>query len=186
MQHVKLLFWLKWKLLLRGYRRSKSELAGALLLILIMTPIALGIAAWFGVNFVISPTAEKENWLRTALLAIYVFWLVIPILGYSLNDTYDISKLFIYPLSMRQIFTGTIAGTLLDRPTILLLPTFVAVLIGFVRDPFSAIITVAALLLFLLHTLALSQAVLMAGAGLFQSRKFRDAAVILLPLVWVV
>jgi hypothetical protein len=186
MQVVGLLFWLKWKLLLRGYRKSKSEWAGALLLILIFTPIALGIAAWFTLNFVFSPPAEKANWLRTALLSIYAFWIIVPILGYSLNDSYDISRLFVYPLSMRQIFIGTIAGTLMDRPTILLLPTFVGVLIGFGRDPIAILITVIALGLFLLHTLALSQALLMAGAGVFQSRKFRDTAVILLPLIWVV
>src|SRR6478609_4903458 len=120
MQHVKLLFWLKWKLLLRGYRRSKSEWVGALLLLLVFIPIALGLSFWFGYNFVTALPPENENWLRTALLAIYVFWILVPILGYSLNDSYDISKLFIYPLSMRQIFTGAIAGTLLDRPTILL------------------------------------------------------------------
>jgi hypothetical protein len=186
MQHIKLLLWLKAKLLLRGYRRSKSELVGGLLLLLIFTPIALGIAAWFTHNFITAPVPENVNWLRTALLAIYAFWILIPILGYSLNDSYDITKLFVYPLSMRQIFEGAIAGTLLDRPTILLLPTFVGILIGFVRDPIGAVIIVLALLLFLLHTLALSQALLMAGAGLFQSRKFRDTAVLLLPLVWVV
>ncbi len=185
MRHIRLLFWLKWKLLLRGYRRSRSEWIGAVVLVLVLTPIALGIATWFGYWFLNGGT-ETENWLRTALLSIYAFWIFIPILGYSLNDTYDITRLFVYPLSMRQIFAGTIAGTLMDRPTILLLPTFVAILIGFVRDPIAAVLTVAALCLFLLHTLALSQAILMAGAGLFQSRKFRDTAVVLLPLIWIV
>ena len=186
MRYIKLLFWLKGKLLLRGYRRSKSEWVGGLLLLFIFVPIALGIALWFGFHFVRAAPPENENWLRTALLAIYAFWVIIPVLGYSLNDSYDISKLFVYPLSMRQIFVGSIAGTLLDRPTVLLLPTFAAILLAFVHDPIAGVISVAALGLFLLHTLALSQAVLMAGAGLFQSRKFRDTAVILLPLIWVV
>jgi len=185
MQHVRLLFWLKWKLLLRGYRRSKSEWAGALLLVLVFIPVAIGISVYFGWNFLHAPAPEDENWLRTALLAIYAFWIFIPILGYSLNDSYDISKLFVYPLSMRKIFTGAIAGTLLDRPTILLLPTCVAIVVAFGREPIAGVITVVALCLFVVHTLALSQALLMAGAGIFQSRKFRDMAVILLPLIWV-
>jgi hypothetical protein len=66
------------------------------------------------------------------------------------------------------------------------LPTFAAILFGFVHGPVSAIIDVITLALFLLHTLALSQAILMAGAGLFQSRKFRDTAVIVFPLIWIV
>ena len=185
MQAVKLLFWLKWKLLLRGYRRSKSEWVGGLLLVLLLTPASLGIAGWFGYNFVIAGASEVENWLRLALLCIYAFWILVPILGYSLNDTYDITKLFVYPLSMRHIFAGQIAGTLLDRPTILLLPTFAAILYGFAHGVFSAVIDIIALALFLLHTLALSQAILMAGAGLFQSRKFRDTAVIVFPLIWI-
>ncbi len=185
MQYVRLLFWLKWKLLLRGYRRSKTEWIGGLLLLFVFLPIAIVIAAFFGYHFFHAGPPENENWLRGSLLIIYAFWIVIPILGYSLNDSYDISKLFVYPLSMRQIFAGTIAGSLMDRPTVLLLPTFVAILIGFTREPIAAMISIVALALFLLHTLALSQAILMAGAGLFQSRKFRDAAVVLLPLVWV-
>ncbi|HLJ56886.1 MAG TPA: hypothetical protein VKT77_17735 [Chthonomonadaceae bacterium] len=183
MTAIRLLFWLKWKLLLRGNRLSKSQMAGSILLIVVLLPVSIAIALGSAYVFSMPPKSDTVNWLLGALLLIYLFWIFVPILGFSLNDSYDISKLFVYPVTMRQVFAGTIAGTLLDRPTILLLPTFASILWCFRHGAIALLIDIAALALFLLHTLALSQAILMAGAGLFRSRRFRDAAAVLIPLL---
>lgn len=186
MQQIRLLFWLKWKLLLRVFRRSCSSWIGALLILFILTPVSFGIASFWGLVFVTSGPPEDANWLRAAMLGIYLFWIIIPIFGVTLNDSYDITRLFIYPISIRRLFVSVIVGALIDGATLLLLPTFAAVLIGFVRDPICAVVAVIGLILFLLHTLAMSQAILMVGAGLFRSRKFRDAAVLAFPLIYLV
>jgi hypothetical protein len=185
-RYLRLLFWLKGKLLLRGYRRSASEVVGTLVLVLIFLPISLGIAYFCGTKFLNASPQDSENLLRILLLGIYLFWLLTPMLGYSLNDSYDVTKLFVYPLSMRQIFSGALFGAILDRPTLLLLPTLLSIFIGYGSSLLSGIATLLAILLFLFHTLGLSLAILMAGAGVFQSRKFRDAAAVAIPAIWIV
>ena len=46
---IRLLFWLKWKLLWRGYRKSMSALFGVIIALLVFMPIAVGIG--FGLVF---------------------------------------------------------------------------------------------------------------------------------------
>src|SRR3712207_8128020 len=53
----------------------------------------------------------NEHALRGVLLAIYLFWILAPLLGYALSDTYDVTRLFVYPLTTRQIFVGAILGS---------------------------------------------------------------------------
>ena len=162
MRHIGLLFWLKWKLLLRGYRRGASEIVGTILLLIIFLPMSLVIAYFCATSFLYGSSDTNQVILRVLLMVIYAFWLLAPMLGYALNDSYDISKLFVYPLSMRQIFTGALFGAILDRPTLLLLPTLGAVVIGYGSSLLTGCISFVAILLFLFHTLGLSQAILMA------------------------
>ena len=186
MQHIKLLFWLKSKLLLRGYVKSKSEWVGTALILLIFLPtsIAMSIFAWLTIND--SQMPEKAHWLELILLGIHIFWILIPILGYSLSDSYDVTKLFAFPISMRKLFVGVLLGSLLDRPVILMAPVFLAILIGFMSNPLVGLISFCALVLFLFQTLALSQSILMLGSAIFSSRKFRDTILLAIPIVWMV
>ena len=86
-------------------------------------------------------SAFAENLLRAVLLGIYLFWLLSPLLGYALSDSYDITKLFLYPITSRQIFVGAILGSILDFPVLLLLPTLLAALISFAHSPAAGILT---------------------------------------------
>lgn len=182
---LKILFGLKWRLTLRGYRRSRSAVIGAVLFVLIFGPLALGGAAGLGFLFVRLHAPYNEHVLRAVLLGVYLFWLFAPLLGYALNDSYDITRLFVYPISVRRIFSGAIFGALLDMPTLLLLPTLIAAVIGFTHGIVSGALALAGVLLFLFHTLALSQALLLASAGVLRSRRFRDIVLVILPLFWM-
>ncbi len=182
---LKILFGLKWRLTLRGYRRSRSAVIGALLFVLLFGPLALGGATGLGFLFVHVRAPYNEHVLRAVLLGIYLFWVLAPLLGYALNDSYDITRLFVYPVSVRRIFSGAIFGALLDMPTLLLLPTLLAAVIGFSHGIASAVLALIGVLLFLFHTLALSQAILLASAGVLRSRRFRDIVLVVLPLFWM-
>src|SRR5947209_1398598 len=185
MSYLRLLFWLKWKLLWRGYRRSMSAAVGASLAILVFMPIALVIAfaSAFGFGHLAPP--NNEQLLRGVLLVIYLFWVMSPLLGYALSDSYDITKLLLYPVTARQLFTGAILGSLIDFPVLLLLPTLVAILIGFTSGPAALLLVLPAVALFLFHTLSLSQAIMLASAGVLRSRRFRDIATVVIPLFWM-
>src|SRR5439155_8115537 len=85
----------------------------------------------------------------------------------------------------RQIFTGAILGSLIDFPVLLLLPTLVAILIGFGRSAATLPLVLPAVGLFLFHTLSLSQAIIMASAGFLRSRRFRDIVMVLIAILWI-
>ncbi|HEV2471775.1 MAG TPA: hypothetical protein VGS41_03865 [Chthonomonadales bacterium] len=179
--YLRLLFWLKLKLMFRGYRRSPVSLVGVVITLIVMAPLSAAVAAFCYISFrswVLAP-----HLLRAVLTGIYILWLIAPLLGYALNDSYDITRLFIYPVTVRQIFAGAVLGSLADFPVLFLLPTVTAVVAGFGRDAATALAILAVMALFLAHTFSLSQAVLLASSGLLRSRRYRDMAILLIPIV---
>lgn len=185
MDYLRLLFWLKWKLLLRGYSRNVSSVIGTTLAIVFLFPFAIVIAIAVGAGFVSLQPPWNEHLLRGVLLGMYAVWLLATLFGFALSESYDITKLFLYPLSPRQIFTGAILGSLLDFPVLFLLPTLVAVIVGFTHNGLSFVFIFVPAALFLFHTLSLSQTIVLASAGALRSRRFRDVAVVLVPLLSV-
>src|SRR5439155_21933996 len=144
-----------------------------------------GFALLCGCMFFQLPPEPAETVLRVVLLVIYLIWLLSPLLGYALSDSYDITKLFLYPLTSRQVFTGAILGSILDFPVLLLLPTLLAVVIGFGRSAGAVLLAVPTVALFLFHTLSLSQAGILASAGFLRSRRSRDVIKVLVPFFWI-
>jgi hypothetical protein len=185
MHYLRLLFWLKWKLMWRSYRSNTTATVGVLLTILVFLPISLVLAVATALGYVALDPPWNEHLLRGVLLGVYAFWILSPLIGYALNDSYDITRLFVYPVSLRQIFLGAVCGSVVDFPVLLLLPTFLGALIGFTHSPVSFGLVVLPLALFLFHTLSLSQALILVSAGVLRSRRFRDIVMVLIPLLWM-
>ena len=184
MRTLRLLFWLKWKLTIRGYQRNSAQWIGAALMLLIFLPAAVAIGGLCYMGFTVSLMSlnNQTHLLFAAFLGIYGLWLAAPLFGYAFNDTYDITRLFHYPVSVRRIFLGVVCGSLLDLPTLFLLPTLLAAFFGFTDSFGGAILNLIAIVLFVLHTFTLSQAVILVSAGVLRSRRFRDSLVLLVSL----
>ena len=120
---------------------------------------------------------------RDALAVIYLLWVMTPLLGFQLNESYDLTRLFVYPISPTRLFTGSLLGGLMDRPVLLLLPVLGVLLALFSPTPLAFVFSLLLLLLFLLHTLALGQALMLALIGFLRSRRFRDVTIVLFPLL---
>ncbi|WP_309709290.1 hypothetical protein [Armatimonas sp.] len=181
------LMWLRWKLTQRGFTRSRSTLIGSIIGLVFLGPYALALAGALGYGLFKLNVNLGEHTLRAALLLVAGIWTVGPLLGFQLNEAQDITRLFVYPVPVRKLFLGAIAGCLLDLTTILLLPTLVAVIVGAAfHGVAGALIATIAMPLFLFQTLAASQAVTLALQGVLQSRKWRDMALIIVPLFWMI
>lgn len=179
---LRLLLWLKWTLTWRGYRQNRMKVLGTIVLLLFLVPLSGGAAAgvWFlGTHY----PAYAFPITRVALAVIYGLWVITPLLGFPLNDAFDLTRLFAYPLSFRQIFAGSVLGSMIDLPVLIALPTLVALLALFSHSPGAWIINTVLLALFLLHTLALGQAITLALIGFLRSRRFRDITIVLFPLL---
>lgn len=186
MQPLRLLFWLKWKLILRGYRRNTSLAVGAVLLLALFLPMGVLIAIACGWGFLNLASPNDAHLLRIVFLVVYLLWLLSPLLGYAMNDSYDITKLFVYPLTLRQILLGAICGSLLDLTTLIVLPTLVAAILGFTTGLFAGVVSVLAVGLFLFHTLSLSQTIILLSAGILRSRRFRDSLAVFFFVFWII
>jgi len=182
-RYLYLLLWLKSRLLWRTYRRNTSATVGAVLAAVFLAPVAITIAVGCFLGFGLLEPRMAEHLLRGVLLGAYLLWLLSPLLGYELTEEYDVSKLFLYPISPRLITAGALLGSALDMGVLLLLPTLLAVLIAFSNSAAAFPIVFAATGLFLFHTLALSQSINLASAGILRSRRARDVMVVLIPLL---
>lgn len=179
---LRLMLWLKWTLTWRGYRNNRMKVVGAIMSVVLFLPLSLGIA--FGLHWAAhAAPALAPALTRAALAIVYFIWAVTPLLGFQLNESYDLTKLFTYPLSPRRVFLGSVLGSLLDLPVLLTLPTFVVLWNVFSPTLLAGLASALLLLLFLLHTLALGQAVTLALVGFLRSRRFRDITIILFPLL---
>ncbi len=149
----------------------------------IFLPIALMAGAGCLAGFFLLEPRGAEHLLRAVLLGAYLLWLLSPLFGYALTEDYDISKLFLFPLSARTILAGTILGSVVDLGVLVLLPSMAAVVIGFSKSVWAFPVVVVSLGLFLFHALALSQAINLSSAGMLRSRRARDMMVVVVPLL---
>ncbi|MBV9850890.1 MAG: hypothetical protein JO250_14555, partial [Armatimonadetes bacterium] len=179
---LRLLLWLKWTLTWRGYRKNRARLVGTILLFLIFLPLS-GFAA-YAVWLLLQSVPFQARWVaRDALAVIYLIWVATPLLGFQLNESYDLTRLFVYPVSAARLFIGSLLGGLLDRAVLLVLPMLGVLLVMFSPTPPAFLANFVLLLLFLLHTLALGQALMLLLIGFLRSRRFRDVTIVLFPLI---
>ncbi len=180
--HVYWLCWLRVKLLLRGYTRDWRRIVGAILLLLIAVPLLGGIALGTFAGYIALPQQEAIELLMLVLVGLYLFWSLLPLIEFSVNEGLDVTKLTLYPLTRLERMMSLLLATLLDIPTLGIASLFVAILLGWSRVPATLLIIIPALLVAYVHIIGLSQMVLAGFMGLLRSRRYRDLSIILFAL----
>jgi ABC-2 type transport system permease protein len=183
MSDLRLLLWLKLKLQWRALTRDVITLIGTIFGLLFFGQAAVWVGVGCGVGFFMLPPAMAEHLLAGVLLAIYGLWLLLPAFSHSLSESYDITKLLLYPVATRRIVMGVVAGSVVDLSFLLVLPVALATLIAFHGSMLGFPLVAIALALFLFHGLTLSQGALLVGAGMLRSRRFRDIMIVVVPLI---
>ncbi len=181
--HVRTLLWLRFKLTLRRFTRSKGQLVGLIIGLLFLIPAA-GAAAFASViayTDLARPAATQV--LFAVLILLYMLWALLPLLQYSLNEGLDVTKLQMYPLTRGEQMVSLVLSTLLDLGSIFLIALYVAIFIGWSVTPVAAVITAVALVVAYVHTVGFSQLILAALMGLLRSRRFRDLTVIVFAVL---
>jgi hypothetical protein len=176
------LFWLRTKLLLRGYTRDWRRLLGGILLLLIAIPFLGGIALGTFAGYVALPHSEARELLLMVLVGLYLFWSLLPLLEFSVNEGLDVTKLTLYPLTRVERMISLLLATLLDIPTLGIAALFFAILLGWGVPPVTLLMILPALLVAYVHIVGLSQLVLATFMGLLRSRRYRDLTIIVFAL----
>ncbi len=176
------LCWLRAKLLLRGYTRDWRRIVGGVLLLLIAVPLLGGIALGTFAGYVALPQQEAIELLMLVLVGLYLFWSLLPLIEFSVNEGLDVTKLTLYPLTRLERMISLLLATLLDIPTLGIASLFGAILLGWSRVPITLLIIIPALLIAYVHIIGLSQLVLATFMGLLRSRRYRDLSIILFAL----
>lgn len=174
MDQIRTLIWLKTRFTLALYRKRRSLLV--ILLVSLPLTLAFNLALFFGglVAFWSLPLENSRQLLSGALTAIYLMWLMGPLLGVSMNEGYDISKLLQFPISGKRIFLANILGSALEPTVLFLMIPLASIPIGLATGLGTGALMVGVLLLFLFHTISLSQALLTLLWGLLKSRRVAD------------
>lgn len=173
------LLWLKAHLTLGYYRRSVWRVIG----LAITGGIALFVSFFGYFCLLVLFRALEPDTARSILHLLFFFlyfsWVVLPLLGLRLNESFDLSKLLAYPITPRQMFVGTTLANFLDLSVLALLPALLAVPLGFGRTAGQALLIAALVLAFLLHAISLTQTLMLMLWGVMRSRRVKDLAVLL-------
>jgi ABC-2 type transport system permease protein len=182
---LRLLLWLKLTLVWRNYRGSRVKVVSAILFFLLFIPIS--VVACCVIWWLLSEAPEGliRPIARDASAVVFLIWIATPLLGFQMNESYDVTKLFAYPLGYRTIFAASVVGNLLDPSSLLVLPPLIVLGVAFATSTAGAVINALAIILFLGLTLAVSQAVTLSLAGFLRSRRFRDITIVVLPMIGV-
>ncbi len=176
------LFRLRALLLWRQLTGEKGRMVGAVIGLLAFGPLAAGLAVASAAAYLLLEAPWPGQILGGILTLLWLIWAVFPLLFGILNPSYDISRLLPYPISRLDLVAGILSGTLLDYPTFLVIPLFLAVLVGWGISPALPVVLVGLPVAYL-HMVVIGQIAMTIAGGIMQSRRYRDLALILFSLL---
>lgn len=176
------LFWLRWKLFLRGFTRDRSRIISTIFLIIFGVPIFGGIAVATVFGYRLLPYPGNAELLFLVLTTVYLLWIVLPLLEFTANEGLDVSKLSAYPLTRLELMTSLLLSTLLDIPMFGLVLVFLAVIIGWAVSVPVVLFVILVMLVFYVQIVGVSQLVLALLMRTLQSRRFRDLSILVIAL----
>ncbi|MEM7800689.1 MAG: hypothetical protein AAF633_15970 [Chloroflexota bacterium] len=174
---VRTLLRLRGRLTLRQFTRETGRVVGAIIGILVFLPLVIGGAIGSAIGYRQLELVWSSLILSGVLVSLWLFWLFFPIVFAPLNESIDIERLMIYPVAPREVIVASLLSPIFDYPTYLVLPLFIAVLVGFGLSPALPIIVIGLLLAFA-HMILIGQLVVTIAGGLLQTRRFRDLIVV--------
>lgn len=184
-EKLRWLFWLRWKMVTRGFTRSSgrvSRIIGTVFLVLFGVPFlgAIAVGTYFAYRNL--PAPANIEILFLVLTALYLLWMILPLLEFSVNEGLDISKLALFPLTRAELMISLVFSTLLDIPTLGLFLVLGAVVVGWFFSWPLGLMALLTMLVFYVQLVSVSQLVLALLMRLLQSRRFRDLSIIMLAL----
>lgn len=169
---------LRARLMVRLFAAERGRLVILLMVFAVFLPLVLGMGIGTALGYLRAPAPWPANILGLVLVALWLAWILIPLVAFSLNEGMDMTRLLVYPLSRTELLLTMLLGTLFDPPTYLMLPLFLAIIVGWAAGP-ALLLLPLALLVAYVHMVLCSQIVVTALGSVLASRRFRDVLVVL-------
>ena len=184
-EKLRWLFWLRWKMVIRGFTRSSgrvSRIIGTVFLVLFGLPFlgSIAVGTYFAYRYLPAPANSEVLFL--VLTALFLLWAILPLFEFSVNEGLDISKLALFPLTRAELMLSLIFSTLLDIPTLGLFLVLGAVVAGWFFSLPLGLMALLTMLVFYVQLVSVSQLVLALLMRVLLSRRFRDLSVIVIAL----
>jgi hypothetical protein len=125
-----------------------------------------------------APANLREGAVGFVFLILYLYRIVIPLIGYQVHEFYDFSKLYQYPVSPLTIFTGALLGSFLGLPALQYLGAFLGMALALGGGLWLWLWRAVLFLLFALHVIALSHLLQLILLNLLSKRILREIAVL--------
>ena len=171
---------LRWKMDLRGLRRTPERLAGLVLLVPLLAVSATFATAAMYVGARSLGARDPDLLLPLVSLlatAIGVFCMISPMLtGLALGETHDLTRLLIFPIPFWSLVASSLLANLLQPLVLAKMPVVVGLALGLAEGPSTlpfTLLGVALSFVFMLAAVQLSSLLLM---GLARSRRFQDVS----------
>ncbi len=128
---VNLLVWLKWKVFTRTIVRHTGAVWGIVFASYFFLQISITGFGLLLYSFYFKGTQSAEQALLFALTFIFFFLCLGDFFSLELFESYDIGKLTIFPVSMKQIVVGVVLGATINFSMVVFLPWLPLIVIRF-------------------------------------------------------
>jgi len=174
---VTALIWLRYRLLLS--KASGGSLRAVAQIISLLLILIFSLAVYFVLVMLFRglPREFAFEALHGALAVIWVAWIVFPIVGVSFDDSTDLSKLLLYPMTARRMTVAVLISNLVS--SVAGLTVLLALPVGWTRHFLDAPIIALAILVFAAHMSALVECVRIVVWNVLRSRRVRDWLILL-------
>jgi len=124
-----------------------------------------------------------DDWVHLLYVGVFVVLTTSTVFGFRGNEFYDVTKLFVFPVSHRVVFSATTIGLMGSASVLVFLPALVIPLVILGGGPAMMTLRFAGLLLYLFLAVSIGQLFLYALLNVLRSRRFADLLVVAGALV---
>lgn len=179
------LLWLRAKLLQRQLTASRARLVFGITLGMALALPSLGSAVLLALALRDAEPETRAAAVHLVFAAAWCAWALAPLAGFRENEFFDPGKLALLPVRRETVFFAGMAGSLLNRSVLFFGPSYFVAAAALPRTALESAVALLVALVLLFQAIAAGQCLTLALLHTLRSRKFRDLAAALSPLVAV-
>jgi ABC-2 type transport system permease protein len=164
---------LRARLTWRQFSYERGRIFALVTTILVLLPLTVGAGVGSALGYLYLPEPWPGQLLAAVLTGLWLVWIGLPLTTFSLNQGMDITRLLVYPLSQRELTAAMLLGTMFDFPTYMMLPLFLAMVVGWATSP-ALLLLLPVFVLAHAQMIFSSQIAVTALGGILGSRRIRD------------